>query len=59
MADDPIVTETRALREQMMNEAGADLDSLVDFLRNEQEHFKERLVRLPSRQAIPLATPIR
>lgn len=52
MWEDPIVTETRALRQEMMDEAGNDLDALFVYLQKEQEKYRERLVRLPPRQAI-------
>jgi len=55
MWEDPIVTETRALRQEMMDEAGSDLDALFVYLQKEQEKYRERLVRLPSRPAIRVA----
>jgi len=57
MWEDPIVAETRALREEMMKEAGDDLDALFDYLVREQEKYRDRLVRLPARSAIPLGEP--
>ena len=57
MWEDPIVAETRALREEMMKEAGDDLDALFDYLVREQEKYKDRLVRLPPRRPIPLGVP--
>jgi hypothetical protein len=54
MSEDPIVAETRAWREEMMEEAGNDLDGLFDYLAKEQENYRDRLVRLPARKAIPL-----
>jgi hypothetical protein len=56
MSEDPIVAETRELREQMMNEAGNNLDGLFELLVKDQENYRERLVRLPPRKAIPLGT---
>ena len=56
MSEDPIVAETRALRQEMMDEVGNDLDALVDYLQREQEKHRDRLVRLPARRAIPLGT---
>jgi hypothetical protein len=35
MWEDPIVTETRALRQEMMDEAGNDLDALFAYLQKE------------------------
>lgn len=56
MSEDPVVAETRLLREQMMQDAGNDLDSLFAYLKKEQENYRDRLVRLPPRKAIPVAT---
>lgn len=56
MADDPIVAETRRLREEMMEEVGNSLDGLFEFLRNEQEKYRDRLVRLPPRKATPVSS---
>ncbi len=56
MAHDPIVAETRELREQMMEEAGNTLDGLFELLRREQENYRERLVRLSPRKVIPVST---
>lgn len=55
MSDDPIVAETRELRQEMMEEAGNSLDGLFAYLQKEQETVRERLVRLPPRKAIPVA----
>ena len=59
MSEDPVVAETRELREQMMEEAGDTLDGLFQLLAKEQENYRERLVRLPPRAAIPLGTSVR
>jgi hypothetical protein len=55
MSEDPVVAETRELRQQMMEEAGNSLDGLFDYLQKEQESYRDRLVRLPARKAIPVA----
>jgi|GEM_PF-3937130 len=40
----------------MMDEAGTTLDDLFLYLKKEQETiYRDRLVRLPPRKAIPLA----
>jgi hypothetical protein len=54
MAEDPVVQETRGLRAQMMEEAGETLEGLFELLKRDQEQYRERLVRLPSREVIPL-----
>jgi hypothetical protein len=56
MWEDPIVAETRALRQEMMDEAGNDLDSLFAYLQQEQEKVRDRLVRLPAREAVALGS---
>lgn len=56
MTDDPIVAETRERRQEMMDEAGNDLDSLFAYIQREQSKYKDRLVRLPAKPAVPLGT---
>jgi hypothetical protein len=58
MSEDPIVAETRELREQMMREAGNSLDGLFELLAKDQENYRDRLVRLPPRKAIPVGIPV-
>jgi hypothetical protein len=55
MPEDPIVEETRKLRQEMMDEAGTTLDDLFVYLQKEQAKYGDRLVRLPARKAIPVA----
>jgi hypothetical protein len=55
MFEDPI-EETRKLRQEMMDEAGTTLDDLFAYLQKEQETYQDRVVRLPPRKAIPLAS---
>ena len=55
MSEDPVVAETRALRQEMMDEAGDNLDDLFAYLQKEQETYRDRLVRLPPREVIPVA----
>jgi len=47
--EDPIVAETRALRKQLMDEVGNDLDALVKYLKERELDHPERLVSLPPR----------
>lgn len=56
MWEDPIVAETRKLREEMVNEAGNDLDALFRYLQEQQAQYRERLVRLPARTPVPPGT---
>jgi hypothetical protein len=48
--EDPIVTETRALREQLMDEVGNDLGALVKYLQERELEHPDRLVSLPPRR---------
>jgi hypothetical protein len=48
--EDPIVAETRALRQQLMDEVGNDLDALVRYLQERELEHPERLVTLPPRR---------
>jgi hypothetical protein len=57
MWEDPIVAETRMRRQEMMDEAGNDLDALLAYLLCRQEEYKDRLVRLAPRRSVPLGTP--
>ncbi|HET8797829.1 MAG TPA: hypothetical protein VFO89_09080 [Thermoanaerobaculia bacterium] len=54
MSEDPIVAETRELRDQMMKEAGDTLAGLFELLAKDQESYRARLVRLSPRTAVPL-----
>ena len=52
MHEDPIVAETRKLREELMNEVGNDLDRLFDYLRQREDRHADRLVSFPPRPAV-------
>ena len=45
--EDPIVAETRALRQQLTDEVGNDLDALVEYLKQRELEHPERLVSFP------------
>jgi hypothetical protein len=47
--EDPIVAETRALRQELMDEVGNDLGALVKYLQERELDHPERLVSLPPR----------
>jgi hypothetical protein len=56
--EDPIVAETRALRQQLMDEVGNDLDALVNYLQERELEHPERLVSPPSRRPLTaVSTP--
>ena len=42
MWEDPIVKETRAAREQLVEEFGGDLDALWEHLQKTQERYRDR-----------------
>ena len=44
MWEDPIVKETRAAREQLVEEFGGDLDALWEHLQKTQERYRDRVV---------------
>jgi hypothetical protein len=54
--EDPIVAETRALRQELMDEVGNDLGALVKYLQERELDHPERLVSLPPRKPITAAT---
>ena len=54
--EDPIVAETRALRQQLMDEVGNDLDALVKYLQERELDHPERLVSLAPRKPTAVAT---
>ncbi len=56
MWEDPVVAEIRALREEMMNEAGNTLEGLFELLQRDQEKYRDRLVRFEPRPAVPLGS---
>jgi hypothetical protein len=54
--EDPIVAETRALRQELMDEVGNDLGALVRYLQERELEHPERLVSLPPRPAVTAAS---
>lgn len=57
MAEDPIVAETRALRQELMNDVGNDVDTLFELLKEREKQHPERLVSFPPRRPVPVASP--
>jgi len=55
--EDPIVAETRALRQELMDEVGNDLEALVKYLRERELDHRDRLVSLPPRRPELVALP--
>jgi hypothetical protein len=53
---DPIVAETRALRQELMDEVGYDLGALVKYLQERELEHPERLVSLPPRKPVTAAS---
>jgi len=56
MHEDPIVAETRKLRDEMMNELGNDLDALFDHLKKREQMHSERLVNFPPRRPVAIGS---
>ncbi len=54
MHEDPIVAETRKLREELMNEVGNDLDKLFDYLRQREDQHADRLVSFAPRRVVAM-----
>ena len=54
--EDPIVAETRALRQELMDEVGNDLGALVKYLQERELEHPERLVSLPPRPPLTAAS---
>jgi len=50
MYEDPIVADTRKLREELMDEVGNDLDKLFEYLKQREAMHPERLVSFPPRR---------
>jgi len=57
MHQDPIVAETRKLREEMMNEFGDDLDTFFEHLKKREQMHPERLVNFPPRRPVAVSVP--
>jgi hypothetical protein len=53
--EDPIVAETRALRQQLMDEVGNDVDALVAYLKERELDHPDRLVSLSPRRSEAVA----
>ncbi|NCA72623.1 MAG: hypothetical protein EOM91_21710 [Sphingobacteriia bacterium] len=56
MWHDPIVTETRQLREQYAGTLAYDIDAIFEDIRSRQRHTGKRLVSFPAR---PARAPVR
>jgi len=48
--EDPIVTEVRAARQRLVDEAGGDLDRLIAMLRQMEERETRPIVSRPPRK---------
>jgi hypothetical protein len=53
MADDPIVAEVRLCRAQLLETAGGTLDTLVQYLRDNEAAAGRTPVRLPPQEPAP------
>ena len=45
--DDPVVTEIRAVRRELSERFGDDIDALCDFLAEHEKQHEDRLVNRP------------
>jgi hypothetical protein len=52
MWEDPIVKETRAAREQLLERFNYDLDALCAYLAQEEERSGKKAVILPPRRPV-------
>ena len=52
MWKDPIVEEVRAVRRDLLEEAGGDLHLLCEYLRKKEQEHKDRLVSRPPRRLV-------
>ena len=55
LEDDPIVAETRAVRRELAERFGSDINGLCDFLAEREKEHKERLVNYEPRLPHALA----
>jgi hypothetical protein len=49
--NDPIVAETRAIRRELTERFGGDIDALCDFLAARESEHQELLVNRPAKSA--------
>lgn len=55
--EDPIVAETRAVRRELSERFGSDVDTLCDFLAELEREHSNRLVNLPPKAPQLVAPP--
>ena len=56
--EDPILAETRAARERLVDRFGGDLDALWKHIQEVQKGMANRLVSRPSKQPVETARKI-
>jgi hypothetical protein len=49
-SEDPVVAEIRAVRRELSERFGDDIDALCDFLAGEERQLEQRLVNLPPKR---------
>jgi hypothetical protein len=54
--EDPIVTEIRAIREELSDRFGDDVNALCDFLAEREREHPERLVNYSPKRPTPPTT---
>lgn len=58
MSDDPIVAETRAARERLVEKFGGDLDALWQHIHEVEQTLKDRIVRRDPKPPEPSARKV-
>ncbi|HEY0142655.1 MAG TPA: hypothetical protein VGF48_17280 [Thermoanaerobaculia bacterium] len=53
---DPAAAQARAVRRELTERFGTDIDALCDFLQEQEREHPERLVNRPPRRPVPIAT---
>jgi len=58
IVDDPIVAETRAIRNELAERFGGDVNALCDFLATREAEHEELLVNRPPKAPHPTASVV-
>jgi hypothetical protein len=58
MSDDPIVAETRAARERLVEKFGGDLAALWQHIHDVEQTLKDRIVRRDPKRPEPSARKV-
>ncbi len=58
ITEDPIVAETRAARQRLVDRFGGDLDALWQHIQQVQKQFGDRVVRRPAKPPVVITRKI-